>query len=62
MEDIKKMNDNEIKKSITEKQEKLRSFRFGISGGKTKNVKEGRTLRREIAQLFTELTSRALQA
>lgn len=44
----------ELAKLLAEKREALREFRFGTSGAKTKNVLEGRNLRRDIARLLTE--------
>ncbi len=49
----------ELAKLITEKREAIREFRFGSTGSKTKNVKLGRTLRKDIARIMTELTIRA---
>jgi len=49
-------NPNEIRKEIAEKQEAIRQFRFGGSGSKKRNVREGRTLRRSVARLLTELS------
>jgi len=54
------MNIEDIKKSIIEKRESLRTFRFGGAGSRTRNVREGRTLRKDIARLLTELRSREL--
>ncbi|MDB5259413.1 MAG: Ribosomal protein [Candidatus Taylorbacteria bacterium] len=43
----------ELAKLVAEKRESLRSFRFGNAGSKSKNVKEGRTLRKDIARILT---------
>ena len=43
---------------LQEKRKSLRLFRFGISGSKTKNVKEGNNTRKEIARILTEINSR----
>ncbi len=51
---------NELKKTLADKQEALRSFRFGGAGSRSRNVREGRNLRKEIAQVMTELRSREL--
>lgn len=45
----------DLKKEIATKREALRVFRFGETGSRTRNVREGRTLRREIARMLTEL-------
>lgn len=59
MTKIKEMQIEDIKKTIAESRAKLRTIRFGESGAKTNNVKETRTIRREIARMETELTARA---
>jgi ribosomal protein L29 len=58
MSDINKKNDKDLHKLLAEKRVALREFRFGLSGSKVRNIKEGRNLRREIAQILTEVTSR----
>lgn len=62
MADIKKMDVEGLNKEIVEKRESLRKFRFGEAGSRSRNVKEGRTLRRDIARIFTEIKSRDLPA
>ena len=49
----------ELENLLTEKREALRKFRFGIAGSKNRNVKEGKNLRKEIAQILTEIGKRA---
>ncbi len=44
-------------KALGEKREDLRKIRFGTTGSKTRNVKETRTIRKEVARIMTELTS-----
>ena len=58
MVDLQKKNEKELRKDLVEKQEALRSFRFGVAGTKTRNVKEGMQLRKEIARILTELSVR----
>ena len=58
METLEKHSGDELMKMLDEKRESLRVFRFGVTGGKTKNVKEGKILRREIARILTELGHR----
>ncbi len=58
MKDLIKKTDKELLKDLQEKQEALRVFRFNITGGKVKNMKEGKTIRKTIAQLNTVLSSR----
>lgn len=58
MKEIKTKTPAELIKLISEKNEALRAFRFGITGAKAKNVKEGRTLRKDIAKMLTEINSK----
>ena len=60
MADIKKMSIDDMRKEIAEKRVALRAFRFGGAGSRTRNVREGRNLRKEIAQILTELRAREL--
>lgn len=57
--DIQEKNEKDLNKELFEKQEALRAFRFGISGSKVRNVKEGRGIRKDIARIKTELSRRA---
>lgn len=51
----KDKNKADLVKALYEKREALRAFRFGEAGSKTRNVKEGGALRKEIARILTEL-------
>ena len=53
--DLKTKSEAELKKLLTEKREALSKFKFGISGSRTKNVKEGKNTRRDIARILTNL-------
>jgi ribosomal protein L29 len=55
MSEFKGKTEKDLKKALAEKRKALQSFRFNISGSKTRNVKEGRGIRKEIAQIMTEL-------
>lgn len=48
----------ELQKTLRELREKLQAFRFAMAGSKTKNVKEGRSIRKEIARSLTALNQR----
>ncbi|MBI5644929.1 50S ribosomal protein L29 [Candidatus Kaiserbacteria bacterium] len=56
------MTVEDLHKALGDKREGLRAFRFGAAGSRSRNVREGRTLRREIAQIMTELRARELAA
>lgn len=55
-----KQDTKELIKMLAEKKEALRNFRFNIAGGKIRNTKEGRDLRKEIARILTELRQREI--
>lgn len=58
MEPLANKTAADLEKLLREKQAALRAFRFGIAGSKIRNVREGRTLRRDIARILTELAAR----
>lgn len=58
MTDFKKKSVKDLEKLLKDKREELRSFRFANAGSHTRNVREGRNTRKEIAQILTELNSR----
>lgn len=58
MKEITAKSASELKNLLSEKRESLRTFRFGATGSKTKNVKEGRATRKEIARILTALNSK----
>lgn len=47
----------DLVKALMEKREDFRKLRFGAAGSKSRNVKEGKSLRKEIARIMTELAS-----
>lgn len=57
--DLSKKTEVDLKKTLNEKRASLREFRFSLSGSRTKNVKKGSTLRKEIARILNELNNRA---
>jgi ribosomal protein L29 len=58
MAELKTWSIEDLQKEIATKREALRAFRFGEAGTRTRNVKEGHNLRKEIARLLTEANSR----
>jgi ribosomal protein L29 len=48
-------NSKDLRKLLNEKKDSLQSFKLGNSRSKTKNVKEGRELRKDIARIMTVL-------
>ncbi len=53
MKELIKKTEQDLTKMLREKEESLRMFRFAISGSKTRNVREGRGLRKDIARIHT---------
>lgn len=49
----------ELVKGLLEKREELRKLEFGVTGSKTRDVRLGRTLKKDIARIMTELTALA---
>ncbi len=62
MKDLKKKSVADMEKLLKEKREALANFRFSVAGAKTKNVKEGRATRKDIARLLTTLRETAKDA
>lgn len=58
MKDLLEKKDRDLTKLLSEKEEALKNFRFGIAGSKIRNVREGRSLRKEIARIKTEFSRR----
>ena len=56
--DYKNATPEELHKFTNDKREELRALRFSTAGSKNRNVKQAKTLRREIAQALTESNSR----
>jgi ribosomal protein L29 len=56
--DIKGQADEQLQKSLRDLREQLRVFRFEGQGSRTRNVRGGRNMRREIARILTELRTR----
>ncbi|MCB9805709.1 50S ribosomal protein L29 [Candidatus Nomurabacteria bacterium] len=58
VKNLEKKNEVDLLKELKEKREDLRHFRFGLSGSKTRDIKDGKNIRRDIARIETELNSR----
>lgn len=56
--DVRKKNDTELAKFLGELQVELREFRFGMSGGRVKNVRKARALRADIARIKLVMAER----
>lgn len=60
--ELRKKTDKDLIKLLNEKREALSKFRFGVSGAKVTNVKEGYNLRKTIARIETLLREMKKQA
>lgn len=54
--DIKGKSKIELMKTLKEKRDAFQAFKYELSGGKVKDLKKGRNIRKEIARVMTELT------
>ncbi|MEK7088111.1 MAG: 50S ribosomal protein L29 [Patescibacteria group bacterium] len=59
MNDYTEKTTAELTRLVEENRNKLHTFRFAMAGGKQKNVKEGRNLRKEIARLLTAIRQKS---
>lgn len=62
IKELKNLTDEELKKSLDQNQEKLRSLRFNLASGKVKNVREIRGTKKTIARLETLIKERKTHA
>ena len=58
MKDKTTKNEKDLIKELGDKREALRVIRFGIAHSKSRNVKETKVLKKEVARILTELNSR----
>ena len=56
--DYKKKTNQDLNKELAEKRAVLREFRFGLAGSRTKNIKKGKEIKKDIARILTELNLR----
>ncbi len=54
-ENLRSLGKGELSKKLAELEEKMRTLKFKAEGAKSKNVREERGLRKEIARVLTEL-------
>lgn len=60
MADISSKSIEALQTELTSARESLRTFRYASAGSRTKNVREGRELRKQIARLLTEISARTI--
>jgi ribosomal protein L29 len=59
MKEYKDKTINELRDILNEKRVALQAFRFGTAGSKSKNVFEGRNIKKDIARILTEISMRS---
>lgn len=59
MSELTKTAEKDLIKEIADMRESLREFRFSVSGSKVRNIREARSLRKDIARRLTELNRRS---
>jgi len=57
--ELPKKSISDLYKTLEEKRNALRTFRFEMAGSRTRNVKEGRAAKKDIARILTEINSRS---
>ncbi len=57
-QELKEKKDKELCDLLREKRKALREYRFSAAGSRSSDVNSGKKLRREVAQVLTELNSR----
>lgn len=62
MKSIKEKKDSDLEKLLFENKKALRIFNFSFAGGKVKNTKEKRGMRKHIAQILTEINRRSRES
>ena len=45
----------DLAKSLVGKREELSKWKFGTTGSKTRNIKEGKNLKKDVARIMTEI-------
>jgi len=58
-ENLKGMKASELKEKLLSLEEDLRRLKFKAEGSRSKNVKESKTLRRQIARVLTEMNQKS---
>jgi ribosomal protein L29 len=60
MSDLSSKSIEALQTELATAREALRSFRYASAGSRSKNVREGREIRRQIARLLTEVKARSI--
>jgi large subunit ribosomal protein L29 len=60
IKDLNKKTESDLEKTLQDKRLGLRKFRFGVSGSKSKNTKEAKNTKKDIARVLTEIRQREI--
>lgn len=55
MKDLRDKSIKELNAMLSEKRVALKNFRFAVAGSNTRNVKEGDSLKKDIARILTAM-------
>ena len=55
IQELKQKTEEELKKLLQDNREKLRQLRFDLSSGKVKNIREIRSIKKDIARILAIL-------
>ncbi len=58
IQSLREADTKDLQKMALEKRESIRQIRFGASGSKSRNVREAREIRRDVARISTEISKR----
>ncbi len=58
---FKNMKKEELAKEVASLRERIRAIHFKAEGSKSKNVKEGSSLRKEVARALTVINQKAIK-
>jgi len=61
MDNFRKKNTEDLSKELFKRHEQFRKIRFDMASNQVKNVKEIKAVKKEIAQILTELNVRSKQ-
>ncbi|HZI95753.1 MAG TPA: 50S ribosomal protein L29 [Candidatus Paceibacterota bacterium] len=58
-EELRLKQEEELNQLLSESQKKLRELRFNLAGGKVKNVRTIRVLKKDVARIITILNEKS---
>ena len=58
IQELKQRPEDELKKLLQDSREKLRQLKFDLASGKVKNVREIRSIKKDIARILTSFSQK----